>query len=65
MPLEVNFPANRPSKKTPFKVYRRENDTEELDFARQETLIAGETGDMEFYSVNKDLGIPEENYTCQ
>jgi len=46
-------------------VYRRENDTEELDFARQETLIAGETGDMEFYSVNKDLGIPEENYTCQ
>jgi hypothetical protein len=56
MPPEVNFPANRPSKKTPFKVYRRENDTEELDFARQ---------DMEFYSVNKDLGIPEENYTCQ
>jgi DNA-directed RNA polymerase I subunit RPA49 len=63
----VNFPANRPSKKTPFKVYRREEDMDsEKDFSKQATLIAGETGDMEFYSFNKDLlDVPEENYTCQ
>lgn len=47
-------------------MYRREDDgNEQAEFAKQSTLIAGETGDMEFYSVNKDLGIPEENYNCQ
>jgi DNA-directed RNA polymerase I subunit RPA49 len=62
----VNFPANRPAKKTPFTIYKRENEANsQADFSKQPTLIAGETGDMEFFSINKDFDMPEENYNCQ
>lgn len=48
-------------------MYKREDQgsSSNAEFAKQPTLIAGETGDMEFFSVNKDLDLPEENYNCQ
>lgn len=62
----VNFPAVRPSRATPFKLYRRDRASDATtDFSQQQTMIAGETGDVEFYSLNRDAGGQDEQATCQ
>jgi DNA-directed RNA polymerase I subunit RPA49 len=64
----VSFPAVRPAKTTPYKVYRRDKTSNATtDITKQQTCIAAETGDVEFFSFNKDLpdAAREEHYSCQ
>jgi hypothetical protein len=65
--LTVNFSAIRPSKSTPFKVYRRDQASDNsTDITKQQTCIAGETGDVEFFSFNKDMpDAKDDHYACQ
>jgi DNA-directed RNA polymerase I subunit RPA49 len=49
----VNFPSVRPSKSTPYTVYSREIGSSK-EIAKQRTCIAGETEDVEFFSLNRD-----------
>lgn len=54
----VNFPSVRPSRRTPFTLYSRDP-TSTQDLARQQTLIAAETEDVEYFSTNRDRGVGE------
>lgn len=61
----VNFTAIKPSKKTQFKLFGLDSEqNSSAEFGKQHTIIAAETGDMEFYSVNKDSD-DAEDYNCQ
>jgi DNA-directed RNA polymerase I subunit RPA49 len=59
----VNFPSVRPSKATPYTVYSREIGSSK-ELARQRTCIAGETEDVEFFSLNRDYPSSEAT-DCQ
>ncbi|EIW69501.1 hypothetical protein M231_03219 [Tremella mesenterica] len=50
-PVFVNFPSIRPSKTIPFTLYSRTPEST-LPLNKQPTLLAGETEDVEFFSVN-------------
>ena len=60
----ANFPAIRPSAKTPFIAYTRDDGSSD-PFAEQHTLIAGETEDVEFFSTNRDRTGSTEGADCQ
>lgn len=49
----VNFPSVRPSKETPWTIYSREVGSS-TDLAKQRTVVAGETEDVEYFSLNRD-----------
>lgn len=63
----VNFPAIRPANKTPFKLYKRDRDlSSDASLADQQTVIACETRDVEFYSINKDMADrSNEQFACE
>ncbi|KAJ9092291.1 hypothetical protein QFC20_007419 [Naganishia adeliensis] len=66
-PAFVNFPAIRPANKTPFQLYKRDRDLlSDASLADQQTVIACETRDVEFYSINKDLADrSNEQFACE
>lgn len=49
----VNFPSVRPSKDTPWTIYSREVGSS-AELAKQRTVVAGETEDVEYFSLNRD-----------
>jgi hypothetical protein len=63
----VNFPAIRPANKTSFQLYKRERMLlPDMPLADQQTVIACETQDVEFYSINKDLADrSNEQFACE
>ncbi|OCF31519.1 hypothetical protein I316_06922 [Kwoniella heveanensis BCC8398] len=63
-PAFVNFPSIRPSKSTPFTIYSRDVGSTS-DLTRQQTIIAGETDDVEFFSTNRDYQLNTEGADCQ
>ncbi|KAI5448876.1 DNA-directed RNA polymerase I subunit rpa49 [Naganishia albida] len=66
-PVFVNFPAIRPGNRTSFQMYKRErNLLPEVPLADQQTVVACETQDVEFYSINKDLADgSNEQFACE
>ncbi|KAJ9104597.1 hypothetical protein QFC21_002095 [Naganishia friedmannii] len=66
-PAFVNFPAIRPAHNTVFKVYRRDQQrTIETPLVEQQSVIACETQDVEYYSINKDLAErANEQFSCE
>ena len=60
----VNFPSIRPSKSVPFTLYSRDV-ASTSDLTKQQTLIAGETEDVEFFSTNRDRQTGAEGGDCQ
>lgn len=49
----VNFPSVKPNKKTSFTVFSRDPGSSQ-DLSKQQTLVAGETEDVEYFSTNRD-----------
>ena len=60
----VNFPSIRPAKTVPFTLYSRDV-ASTSDLTKQQTLIAGETEDVEFFSTNRDRQTGGEGGDCQ
>ena len=60
----ANFPSIRPSKDTPFILYSRDP-TSSTNIARQSTVLAGETEDVDFFSTNRAQGSSTESSECQ
>lgn len=54
----VNFPSIKPSKMTPFTLYSRDP-ASSSELAKQHTLVAGETEDVEYFSTNRDRNAGE------
>ncbi|KAK4689942.1 DNA-directed RNA polymerase I subunit RPA49, partial [Tremellales sp. Uapishka_1] len=53
-PAFVNFPSIRPAKSIPFTIYSRDPSSSTGDITKQQTIIAGETEDVEYFSTNRD-----------
>jgi hypothetical protein len=60
--MTVNFPSVRPAASTPFTIYRKDGSSTAEEFSKQSTMIAGETADVEYFSVNQDGA---QDYQCQ
>lgn len=61
----VNFPSVKPNKATTFTVYSRDPSASTKDITKQQTLIAGETEDVEYFSTNRDRNSSGEGRDCQ
>ncbi|KAL7422188.1 DNA-directed RNA polymerase I subunit rpa49 [Cryptotrichosporon argae] len=63
-PVFVNYPAVRPSKTVKYTVYSRDpSGTSSL--AKTPSQLAGETGDVEYFSTNRDRAQRPEGEDCQ
>lgn len=54
----------RPGKETPWTIYTRDVGSAE-DITKQQTLIAAETNDVEWWSMNRDTEGGNKGSDCQ